>query len=145
MARGTALALDLPAPAVLGSDEAVLTVPLLVWSLAHAGLALATSIAAFVNAGLLYRGLRRAGVCVHLPGWGALFARVLVANGLMAALLWWGAGDLAEWLARDALARAGHLLAWVAAGATLYFGLLFASGLRPADLLSALATPRDDA
>ena len=118
---------------------------ILVWSLAHAGLALATSIAAFVNAGLLYMGLRRAGVCTHLPGWGVLFARVTLANGLLAALLWWGAGDLADWLARDALARAGHLLLWVAAGAGLYFGVLLASGLRPADLLSAPVTPRDDA
>ena len=30
--------------------------------LGHVGLALATSLAAFVNAGLLYRGLRREGV-----------------------------------------------------------------------------------
>ena len=74
-----------------------------------------------------------------------LFVRVALANGLLAALLWWGAGDLADWLARDALARAGHLLLWVAAGAGLYFGVLLASGLRPGDLLSAPVTPRDDA
>ena len=119
--------------------------PVKIGIVAMAGLALATSIAAFVNAGLLYRGLRRAGICVHLPGWGVLFVRVALANGLLAALLWWGAGDLADWLARDALARAGHLLLWVAAGAGLYFGVLLASGLRPGDLLSAPVTPRDDA
>ena len=109
----------------------------LVWSLAHAGLALATSIAAFVNAGLLYRGLRRGGVCLHAPGWRGLFARVVLANAALAALLWWGAGDLSDWFGWDAMSRTGHLVAWIAAGGVLYFGVLFASGVRPADLLGA--------
>jgi putative peptidoglycan lipid II flippase len=74
-----------------------------------------------------------------------LLARVLVANGLLAALLWWGAGDLDAWLARDALARTGHLTAWVVAGVVLYFGALFVGGLRPGDLLSAPTPPRDGA
>jgi len=109
----------------------------LVWSLAHAGLALATSIAAFVNAGLLYRGLRRAGVCDPQPGWPLLFVRVVVANGLLAGLLWWGAGDLTTWLDWDGLTRAWHLLGWIVAGAGLYFVILLIAGLRPRDLLAA--------
>ncbi|MCW8901455.1 MAG: murein biosynthesis integral membrane protein MurJ, partial [Gammaproteobacteria bacterium] len=38
------------------------------WTAPHAGLALATSISAFINAGLLYRGLKKAGV--YLPQTG---------------------------------------------------------------------------
>ena len=114
----------------------------LVWSLAHAGLALATSIAACVNAGLLYAGLRRDGVCTPEPGWGRLLLRVVVANGLLVALLWWGAADLAPWLARDGLGRSLHLLLWIGAGALLYGTVLLALGVRPRDLLVAPGTAR---
>ena len=36
----------------------------------HAGLAMATTLSALFNAGLLYRGLRRRGVYTPQPGWG---------------------------------------------------------------------------
>ena len=45
----------------------------------HAGLALATSLSSFLNAGLLYRGLRRDGVIRHRLGWSRFLLRVLVA------------------------------------------------------------------
>lgn len=121
------------------ATNVVLNLLLIGW-LAHAGLALATSLAAFVNAGLLYRGLRRDGVIVHRAGWGALALRVLAATVAMASLLVWGAGwgaeDLAEWLAMDGLQRAGMLALWIGAGAMVYLAVLAASGLRPAHLLN---------
>ncbi|MDH5345721.1 MAG: murein biosynthesis integral membrane protein MurJ, partial [Gammaproteobacteria bacterium] len=55
----------------------------------HAGLALAISIAAIVNAWLLYRGLRKEGVVRLSSGWPALIGRVLVANAAMAAVVLW--------------------------------------------------------
>jgi len=71
----------------------------LVFPLAHTGLALATSIAALVNAGLLFRLLRRQQVYHPLPGWGLFLARIALASAAMAAVLLWGVGGLEGWLA----------------------------------------------
>jgi putative peptidoglycan lipid II flippase len=107
----------------------------LVVPLKHAGLALATSLAAYLNAGLLYRGLRRRGVYRSQAGWGALFWKVAVANALMAALLWALNVDAAVWLEALAPERALRLAALIIAGATVYGGALLALGLRPRQLL----------
>ena len=101
---------------------------------AHAGLALATGLAAVLNAGLLYRGLRRDGVYRPVAGWGRLFAQVLIANTCMAALLVWLAGGLDPWLSAAATERAGRLALCVAAGLAIYVLALLAAGLRPRDL-----------
>lgn len=108
---------------------------LLVWPLAHAGLALATALAACLNAILLYRRLRHAGVYQPEAGWGRLWLQVLVGGGVMGAMLWWGAGDLDAWLAWSGMQRVGWLALWVAAGAAVYFTALWLLGLRPAQLL----------
>lgn len=96
----------------------------------HSGLALATACSAFINAGLLFRGLRREGVLQLQPGWGLLFVRVLVASAAMAALLVWGAGDLAHWMQWGLWERVGYLLMWVVLGKGVYFGLLVVMGVR---------------
>jgi putative peptidoglycan lipid II flippase len=105
---------------------------------AHAGLALATSLSAFLNAGLLLRGLRRQKVYNPDHGWGRLFAQVSFACVAMFALLWWLGGDLASWTQADSLNRVGRLVLAVSAGAAVYFSILWLSGLR----LSALHKPR---
>ncbi len=98
---------------------------------AHAGLALATSLSAFINSGLLFRTLRRQGFYRARSGWPAMLARVFVANGLMAAVLYFGAADLAQWMQWDAGTRAWRLVGWVVAGLATYILALLASGLRP--------------
>ena len=108
---------------------------MLIWSLAHVGLALATALGAWVNGGLLYRTLRRQGVYRPGPGWGRFALQVGVAAAALAALLAWGVADLSTWAARDGLSRALHLGAWVFAGAGLYTLLLLALGVRPRQLL----------
>jgi putative peptidoglycan lipid II flippase len=106
----------------------------LVFPLAHAGLALATSLASLINAGLLFHRLRADGAYRALPGWPVLGIRVVAANLVMGALLWWSAGELSIWLERDALSRAVHLGQWVGAGAASYFAALWLFGLRPRHL-----------
>ena len=42
---------------------------ILIWPLAHAGLALATSLSALLNAGLLFWGLKKSGIYTASRGW----------------------------------------------------------------------------
>ena len=103
---------------------------ILVFPLAHAGLALATTLSASLNAFLLYRGLRREGV--YLPGadWAWLGWRAGLACAAMAALLLWGAGPLESWTTLGTWERAWRLLGWVLAGAGAYGAILLLSGVR---------------
>jgi putative peptidoglycan lipid II flippase len=103
----------------------------LVFPLAHAGLALATSLSAFLNAALLYRGLRRQEAYRPGPGWSALGMRVALASLVMACVLWQGRGDIVQWTAQwHGLERLSHLALWIAAGSGAYFLTLAVSGLR---------------
>ncbi len=108
---------------------------MLVWSLKHAGLALATTLSAFLNSGLLYRALRKQGAYQPQSGWRALFMRMLAANILLGVVLWAGAPEVSVWLAWPAHTRAWHLCAVILAGAVTYFGALWLCGLRLKDVL----------
>ena len=100
----------------------------------HVGLALATSVAALLNAGLLYRGLRRDGILVHSGGWSALIMQAGLANAAMSVILFWLHRPLAWWLAVDLSARVTWLGLSVFAGGVAYFIALAAFGLRPSKL-----------
>ncbi|MBT8097115.1 MAG: murein biosynthesis integral membrane protein MurJ, partial [Woeseia sp.] len=100
----------------------------------HAGLALAISVAAILNAGLLYRGLRRDGALSHGAGWPVLTLRIVAANAVMILALNWLARPVDWWLAADIWARAGWLGLTVGVAAAVYFIVLALSGLRPAQL-----------
>jgi putative peptidoglycan lipid II flippase len=105
----------------------------LIKPLAHAGLALAISLGACLNAGLLYRGLRRHGVYQPLPGWGRFSWRVLLAVAAMAVSVWAVAGPASWWLGAGAAARGGALTGLVALGVAVYFACLWACGIRVRD------------
>lgn len=96
----------------------------------HILIATSTCVSAAVNSTLLWRGLARQGVYQARPGWGALIARVVLANGAMAALLVWLGGSLDSWLALSPVARSGRLAMCIAAGAATYFAVLLLSGMR---------------
>ncbi len=96
----------------------------------HVLIATSTCMSAAVNTLLLWRGLARAGVYKARGGWGALLGRVLFANAVMAAVLIWLGGDLQGWLDLPALKRAGRLALCIAAGAGVYFAMLFLAGTR---------------
>ncbi|WP_025771555.1 murein biosynthesis integral membrane protein MurJ [Thioalkalivibrio sp. HK1] len=104
---------------------------LLMKPLAHAGLALATTVCAFLNAGLLLRSLLAQDVYRPRPGWIALISRVFIANALLAAGLWFAQGDVARWLEMAATERALRLTLLVFGGAVVYALIMLALGLRP--------------
>lgn len=103
----------------------------LVVPLAHAGLALATSLAAFLNAGLLLWYLRRDKIFQPQSGWVALISKVALANVVMVAFVWWAKGDTSLWLAAGLLERVLRLVVVVSGGFVLYFMSLVGLGLRP--------------
>jgi putative peptidoglycan lipid II flippase len=110
----------------------------LVRPLAHAGLALATSLAALLNAGLLLGRLLRDGVYAPLPGWGRFAARLLAANLAMGLVLALGPPGTAAWTRMPASARALELALWVGAGALTYLAALALLGYRWRDLAPAV-------
>ena len=107
---------------------------ILVWPLQHVGLALATALAGWINAGLLYRGLRREGVYLPGAGWAAMLLRFAVAAAVMCAGIHWLAGQTDAWFEGGASERVLWLLAVVGLGAVLYFASLLLLGLRPRHL-----------
>ena len=97
---------------------------LLVWEFRHAGLALATSLSAFLNAGLLFYGLRRAGVLVFSRGWQRFGLQVFVANGAMCGVLVLILPDQVVWLVMPFWERLGVMLLICAGGAATYAAVL---------------------
>jgi putative peptidoglycan lipid II flippase len=106
---------------------------ILVFPLAHAGLALATTLSSTLNTYLLYRGLRRRVIYCPQPGWGKIWLRVLFATAGMSLLLLLGAGDLQQWLEMGNWQRILALLGWIFAGGTTYLMLLLLGGVRLQD------------
>ncbi|MCL6416193.1 murein biosynthesis integral membrane protein MurJ [Aestuariirhabdus sp. Z084] len=104
---------------------------ILVWPLQHAGLALATSLSAFLSSALLFLGLRRAGVFELQPGWHLYGVRLLVANLAMVAVLLYLVADVQSWLSWGWWQRSVEMALLVAAGLLTYGGVLLLSGMRP--------------
>ena len=101
----------------------------------HMGLALATSMSAWLNAILLWRGLRKAGVYTPLPGWLKCLMQVLFAVSCMAISLLWFTGSTEDWVTWSWQTRVSRLSLLIGMGITVYFGALFAVGVRPRQLL----------
>jgi putative peptidoglycan lipid II flippase len=97
----------------------------------HAGLALAVSVAALLNAALLYRGLRADGTLGPPRGWLPFLGQVLAASAAMVLLLVWLGRPLDWWLQSGLGPRSLWLGAEVAAGSAVYFAVLLLLGLRP--------------
>ncbi|HIE54215.1 MAG TPA: murein biosynthesis integral membrane protein MurJ, partial [Chromatiaceae bacterium] len=81
----------------------------LIFPLKHAGLALATSLSAFVNAALLYRGLRKAGVYRPSAQWPLLWVRVCLASAAMVAVLSVAVPALEYWSSMGVWERVAEL------------------------------------
>jgi putative peptidoglycan lipid II flippase len=103
---------------------------LLIWPLEHVGLAYAMSIAAFVNAGLLYRWLCADQVYRPENGWVTYFVRVVLAAAVMGLALGFFIGDSKSWLDVGALRRVNLLAQCVLLGGAIYFSSLYAMGIR---------------
>jgi putative peptidoglycan lipid II flippase len=103
---------------------------LLVFPMAHAGLALATTLSSWLNAYLLYRALIKDGIYQPEPGWPLLILRILISALAMGLILWWGAGVVSEWLDATMWDRIGRLSSLILIAMLLYFLLFFLLGGR---------------
>ena len=101
-----------------------------VFPLAHAGLALATSLGAFFNASLLLKRLLKEKVYQPSKGWRLFILRIILASEVMAVLLHKYV-DTEQWNQWPATDRIMNLGMWIGIAATVYFVVLFLSGLRP--------------
>jgi putative peptidoglycan lipid II flippase len=105
----------------------------LIWPLRHAGLALAISLGACLNAGLLFWLLRRRAIYAPQPGWLRFVVKLTLAVAVMAAVLKVATGNAAVWLAAGASDRVVWLMCIIAIGAAAYFATLWATGFRLRD------------
>lgn len=102
----------------------------LIFPLAHAGLALASSLSSWFNTALLIWMLHKRNLYQLQPGWLRFSLQLLFANGVVALWLWWGGGDLNTWLNWHWLQRALHILGLGVSAIAIYVGCLWLSGLR---------------
>lgn len=98
--------------------------------LKHAGLALSSSLAGWLNAGLLLWVVRKRFQGASHSTQGGFLWRVIVANALMGVLIFWAAGDLAQWLVWSELKRISHLGGVIGMALVVYVGLLGCMGIR---------------
>lgn len=100
------------------------------WQIGHVGLALATALSAWLNAGLLYRGLRQRNVYTPISGWSVYLIRLLVANVVMGVVLLGSFYIVPDWSVLDVWQRVMMMLACCGAGLAAYLSVLFMLGLR---------------
>lgn len=128
---------DIKTPVKIGIQAAVANMVfnlILIGPLLHVGLAAATSMSAFLNAGLLLYGLRKTGVFQWQPGWKVILFRMALANGAMGAALVWLVGDLQQWLDWGVTERVLNMGMLVVSGVAVYVIVLVIMGMRPSHL-----------
>jgi putative peptidoglycan lipid II flippase len=119
------------------------------WQVGHVGLALATSISAFLNAGLLFYALRKKAIYAPSRSWLRFMFSLTVAAGAMLAVLMLAAGqfgalDAREWQQLSWWQRSTGIAVVCSSGFAVYITVLWLSGMRPSDLRGpAKATSRE--
>jgi putative peptidoglycan lipid II flippase len=112
----------------------------------HLGIAVATTLGGWLNAGLLYATLARRGQFLADARLKRAIPLIAIASLLMGAVLFLLAAPLAALAARQGtLARAGALAALVAAGSLVYATAVLALGALEVRQLRRLVEPRPPA
>jgi putative peptidoglycan lipid II flippase len=109
---------------------------LLVGVLQHAGLALASSLSAYINAGLLYMRLRQAGIPVSFMSELKIIRSVLIAVAIMAVFLIFLSPSQSNWSEWNVYQRVMQLTIWIFGGMAVYAAVIFLQGMRLQDLTS---------
>ena len=96
----------------------------------HIGLALATALAAWAQAGWLLRRLLQENAYQPAVGWQRFLLQISGATLVMGAALWVFGPNMDVWLAATLLERVCWLMLLIGGGALSYFAVLWLSGVR---------------
>jgi putative peptidoglycan lipid II flippase len=107
---------------------------ILVFPLKHVGLALAISLSAYLNAGMLFVMLRRRNIYRPGAGWLPVLLRVALASTIMGVVLFFGKGESSLWLTAGIWERVLRLTLWIGIGVAVYVVSVVILGMRPAHL-----------
>lgn len=119
------------------------------WQIGHVGLALATSVSAFLNAGLLFLALRSKAIYAPGGAWLRFMINLIAAVAAMTAVLvlvanQFDALNKLVWQQLSWWQRTGGIGLVCSAGFGAYIAVLWLTGMRPADLRGpAKATSRE--
>ncbi|MFW5451692.1 MAG: murein biosynthesis integral membrane protein MurJ [Methylophagaceae bacterium] len=102
---------------------------------AHVGLALATSLSAMLNAGLLYVGLRKIGVYQPDVGWGRFAIKLLLANVSLILMLILLTPEIMQWIDGTVWQRFTMLFGLIVGAMVVYFSVLTLVGINIKKLL----------
>jgi putative peptidoglycan lipid II flippase len=117
----------------------IFVVPLMLYfGIGHVGLALATSLSAYLNALLLWRGLHRDGIYRFDPCWRPYLYRTAGACLAMSLLILLMSPAASVWLQMEWLERVWRIVLLCAAGLVVYLAVLWFAGLRLAELRAPL-------
>ena len=114
---------------------------LLVWlfnyiNLAHVGLALATSLSAYLQAFLLFRKLKKIKVYRPRKKWLGFIAKIIFALAVMVGIILFGVDHSFVWVSWDVFDRILNLMLWVLVSMLSYFSVLWLTGLRLRNITS---------
>lgn len=98
---------------------------ILIWPLKHAGLALASTIAGYVNCGILFILLKRRNIYTPGSGWIKFLLQLFFASIFMISYLLFVVHDISFWMAKPLIQRLGLVIMHVGAAGLIYIlGLL---------------------
>ena len=115
----------------------------LMWyfEMGHVGLALATSVSAWINAGLLYLGLRRGGISLTGVFEAKFVARLVVAVSMMGIAVSMMSPAVSLWLTADLRWRVGQMTLLVFVGMASFAMVLAVLGLKLNEVRGPRAAP----
>ena len=102
---------------------------LLIRPLGHIGLAYATSISGFVNAGLLFWWLRKREIYNPGNGWLGYLIRIILGTVLMGFILNFFVDDPGVWLEMGAVSRLALMCQWVLLGSLVFYLSIYLMGI----------------
>jgi len=103
---------------------------ILIWPLRHAGLALATSLSAWINTTLLCLALYKRGVYRIQKSWWKFILQLTFANSMLSLFLWWNCENIITWINWSYAQRFAHIFSLGCGSIVLYVFCLWLSNMR---------------
>jgi len=104
---------------------------------AHAGLALSSSLASWVNAIILFVAMYQRGIFSLQPHWLKFIAQLVFANGIFSLFLWYTSADIMTWIHWDWHQRLLHILAIGLGSIVIYIACLWITKAFPGKFATA--------